>query len=60
MTAPRMKIVQRCPEACYVTIENQFGKYTFYIDNSTGEQIMKCWNEEEKDPVKLIHDIWNS
>ena len=59
MTAPRMKIVQRCPEACYVTIENQFGKHTFYIDNSTGEQIMQCWDEEQ-DPVKLIHDIWNS
>jgi len=37
-----MKITQRSPEACYITIENQFGKYTFYIDNSTGEQIMKC------------------
>lgn len=56
---PTMKITQRCPEACYVTIENQFGKYTFYIDNSTGEQIMKCWNEEE-DAIKKIKEIWNS
>lgn len=59
MTAPRMIIKQRCPEACYVTIENQFGKYTFYIDNSTGEQIMKCWNEEE-DAIKRMKEIWNS
>ena len=59
MTAPRMKIVQRCPEACYVTIENQFGKYTFYIDNSTGEQIMQCWDEEE-DAIKTMKEIWNS
>lgn len=56
---PTMKITQRCSEACYVTIENQFGKYTFYIDNSTGEQIMKCWNEEE-DAIKKIKEIWNS
>lgn len=55
-----MKITQRSPEACYVTIENRFGKYTFYIDNSTGEQIMKCWSEEEQDPVKVMHDIWNA
>lgn len=54
-----MTIKQRSPEACYVTIENQFGKYTFYIDNSTGEQIMKCWNEEE-DAIKKIKEIWNS
>lgn len=56
---PTMTIKQRSPEACYVTIENQFGKYTFYIDNSTGEQIMKCWNEEE-DAIKKIKEIWNS
>jgi hypothetical protein len=56
---PTMKITQRCPEACYVTIENQFGKYTFYIDNSTGEQIMKCWNEEEN-VIERIKEIWNS
>lgn len=55
---PTMKITQRCPEACYVTIENQFGKYTFYIDNSTGEQIMKCWNEEEN-AIERIKEIWN-
>ena len=53
-----MKITQRSPEACYVTIENQFGKYTFYIDNSTGEQIMKCWNEEEN-VIERIKEIWN-
>ena len=58
MKTPTMKITQRCPEACYVTIENQFGKYTFYIDNSTGEQIMKCWDEEEN-VVKRMKEIWN-
>ena len=57
---PRMKITQRCPEACYVTIENQFGKHTFYIDNSTGEQIMQCWSEEEEDAIKTMKEIWNS
>jgi hypothetical protein len=56
---PTMTIKQRSAEVCYVTIENQFGKYTFYIDNSTGEQIMKCWNEEE-DAIKTIKEIWNS
>ena len=56
---PTMTIKQRSAEACYVTIENQFGNYTFFIDNSTGEQIMKCWNEEE-DAIKTIKEIWNS
>jgi len=58
MKTPTMKITQRSPEACYVTIENQFGKYTFYIDNSTGEKIMKCWDEEEN-VVERMREIWN-
>ena len=53
-----MEITQRSPESCYVTIENEFGKHTFYIDNSTGEKIMKCWDEEEN-VVERMREIWN-
>jgi hypothetical protein len=38
-----MKIDIRGDDVLYITI----GNYTYYIDDSTGEQIMSCWRETE-------------
>ncbi len=37
-------------DAMYITI----GDTVFYVDNSTDEQIMECWNNNEEDLIK--HD----
>ena len=34
----------RTPESVYITING----YVYYIDDSTGEQIMEKWSEDEK------------
>jgi len=42
----------RTPESVYITING----YVYYIDDSTGEQIMERWheNEEEQDEVCMV------
>ena len=39
-----MEIDVRSKDSAYITI----GDWTFYIDNSTDEQIMECWNKKEE------------
>jgi len=42
----------RTPESVYITING----YVYYIDDSTDEQIMERWreNEEEQDEVCVV------
>ena len=49
-----MKIDIRSENCLYVEINNK----TFYIDDSTGESIMECWNNV--DPREEIQEIINS
>jgi len=39
-----MEIDVRSKNSAYITI----GDWVFYIDNSTNEQIMECWNKKEE------------
>ena len=50
----KMKIDIRSESCLYVEINNK----TFYIDDSTGESIMDCWNNV--DPREEIQEIINS
>ena len=43
-----MKIDVRSKQCVYIKIDD----YTFYIDNSTDEQIMNCWHKN--DPVDTV------
>ena len=45
---PYPKIEICSPQAMYITIDG----YTFYIDNSTNEQIMEVWKEDCPDKVR--------
>ena len=49
-----MKIDIRTKECLYIEINNK----TFYIDDSTGESIMDCW--DNKNPIEQINDIINT
>jgi len=35
----------RSKESAYITIKTLAGKWTIYVDNSTGEHIVKSWQE---------------
>ena len=39
-----MKIDKRSDDCVYITI----GKWTVYLDNSTGEKIIDSWEEKEE------------
>ena len=47
-----MKIDIRTRDCCYIELND----YVYYIDDSTGEQIMERWheNEEEQDEVCVV------
>ena len=46
MTRPTIEIIDGTNgRAMYIKIDG----YTFYIDNTTNEQIMECWNNKEID-----------
>jgi len=40
-----IKIEIRSPRAIYIYLAD----YIYYIDDSTGEQIMECWHESEQE-----------
>ena len=35
----------RSKESAYITIKTLAGKWTIYVDNSTGEHIINSWRE---------------
>ena len=41
---PKIEICGNDGDAMYITIKGT----VFYIDNSTGENIMDCWEEEDE------------
>ena len=45
MTYPKIEICADNGKAMYITIDG----YTFYIDNTTNEQIMECWKDDGTD-----------
>mgnify|MGYP003148737659 CR=1 FL=1 len=36
---------KRSKESAYITIKTLAGKWTIYVDNSTGEHIINSWQE---------------
>ena len=50
----KMKIDVRNKQCVYIKIDD----YTFYIDNSTNEQIMNCWHKN--DPVDTVRNTNNN
>mgnify|MGYP001072474045 CR=1 FL=1 len=42
---PKIEICSPDSKAMYITIDG----YVFYIDNTTNEQIMECWEDDGMD-----------
>ena len=51
MKYPKIEICGADGKAMYITIDD----YVFYIDNTTNEHIMDCWNKNEDCGVE--HEI---
>ena len=51
MSYPKIEICSPDGKAMFITINDT----VFYIDDTTDEQIMECWNKCEHDEMKKIH-----